>query len=501
MRDESMVLDGRAEVGIMTWPRQRTVSRIIVASLLWAHCLGLGYADTVHVASDTNINLATPTQINGTATTLLVRSPGSGGERHSFLYFDLGTLPPGISVSQATLRLWIAAVNDEGPIDVYPVLGPWDETTLSASGAPPLDLAIGSFSVATGDQSQFVTVDVTNIVRGWMDGTIANFGIALLPTTADPVRITLDSKESTGTSHSPELEVALTGPQGPVGPQGTAGSAGPQGPQGPAGIDGPSGPVGPPGAQGPQGPDGPEGAQGPAGIEGTVGPMGPEGPQGPAGPQGIQGEPGTTGPAGVTGPQGPPGPQGAQGPTGVDGAAGPVGPAGPPGLQGVPGPQGIQGEHGLTGPTGAIGPQGAPGPQGPAGPGGAVVQVKYAAGSSDLLLPSRVNVYPESISIQTTAVTSLLEVTFVVEATKHPPQPGENYLYFFPRLNGVPISNKFYGFTVPGGSVSSTYSGTWIIPVSAGTHSVGMIVDKIQSINIEWWLGKQRVLIVKEIVP
>ena len=126
--------------------------------------------------------------------------------------------------------------------------------------------------------------------------------------------------------------------------------------------------------------------------------------------------------------------------------------------------------------------------------------MKYAEGTSGLLRPSRINIYPESISIETTAATSLLEVAFVVGATKHPPQPGENYLYFFPRLNGVQISNKFYGFTVFGGSMSSTYSGTWIIPVNAGTHSVGMIVDKIQS-TIEWWLESKRVLIVKEIIP
>jgi hypothetical protein len=126
--------------------------------------------------------------------------------------------------------------------------------------------------------------------------------------------------------------------------------------------------------------------------------------------------------------------------------------------------------------------------------------MKYAEGSSALLLPTRVNTYPESISIETTAAASLLEVTFVVGATKHPPQPGENYLYFVLRLDGVQVPSKSYQFTAFGGSMSSTYSGVWVVPVTAGVHTVGMTIDLIQT-NIEWWLEPRRVLIVKEIIP
>ena len=70
-------------------------SRAGLAVVIGALCIGPLQADTVHLGSDTNINLGTPEQINGIATTLLIRSPGSGGERHSFLLFDLATLPPG----------------------------------------------------------------------------------------------------------------------------------------------------------------------------------------------------------------------------------------------------------------------------------------------------------------------------------------------------------------------------------------------------------------------
>lgn len=279
----------------MTREQRSAISRVFFSIGALILCVGPAHSGTAHVASDTNINISTPGQINGSATTLLVRSPGSGGERHSYLRFDLASLPQGVPISRAILRLWVSAVNDAGLIDLYPVLGPWDEATLSAAAAPPLDLTVGSFSIYPSDQNHFVSVDITELVQGWLDGSVENFGIALLPTTADPARITFDSKESTGTSHGPELEVIPMGPEGPAGPQGAPG------PSGPAGAIGPPGPTGP---QGPQGPAGPQGNPGPAGA---VGPIGPEGPAGPQGPQGIQGPAGPQGSEGPVGPEGPAG--------------------------------------------------------------------------------------------------------------------------------------------------------------------------------------------------
>ncbi len=43
----------------MTCKQQPIMSRFIFATVLWAFCAGRVSADTVHVASDTNINLAT----------------------------------------------------------------------------------------------------------------------------------------------------------------------------------------------------------------------------------------------------------------------------------------------------------------------------------------------------------------------------------------------------------------------------------------------------------
>jgi hypothetical protein len=187
-------------------------SRVLTFGVLLA-AMAVGaprvHAQTVHVRDDTNINLSMPAQTNGLATTLLVRNSGSGGERHTYLQFDTSSLPSGAPIAQARLRFWVVTVNDPGLVDVYVVGGPWNEETLSAAGAPPLAALIGTVNVTAADQSRFVLLDVTAAVQGWLNGSLPNYGLALVPTGADPVRITLDSKESTMTSHGPEIEVAV----------------------------------------------------------------------------------------------------------------------------------------------------------------------------------------------------------------------------------------------------------------------------------------------------
>jgi hypothetical protein len=71
------------------------------------------------------------------------------------------------------------------------------------------------------------------------------------------------------------------------------------------------------------------------------------------------------------------------------------------------------------------------------------VQAKYAEGSSDVSLEFS-DVYPESVTIQTTAETSMLEVTFVVELGKG--GFDEENVVFALVLDGVEVASKRYSF-------------------------------------------------------
>lgn len=250
----------------------------------------------------------------GAANTINVSSNETG-----FLRFDLADLPAGVlsaEVEKATLKLYLSAVSAAGSFQICQVTSAWTESTITQNTIPSINCALPSASGAlpTTEKQDYVTIDITDIVKYWLDNPSLNFGVVIQQTAGASFQ--LSSKEGTG-GRDASLDITLTGPQGP---QGLTGPAGPQGPQGIAGAIGATGPEGPAGPQGIQGLTGATGAQGPIGLTGATGPQGETGPQGLAGamgPQGVQG---------ATGPQGPVGPQGTQG---VAGATGPQGPAGP----------------------------------------------------------------------------------------------------------------------------------------------------------------------------
>lgn len=297
---------------------------------------------------------------------------GNGRIGRSFLKFSFATLPAGTAASDvihARLRIWVNSNSTiAGSITLSPVTAAWDEYTLKDNitgsltfGSPKLaELPVASIS-------NFVSIDVTDWVKAWLNGMLVNEGIVVEASAATSVlNLAFDSKESDQTSHEPRLEISLSkiGPTGPVGPQGApgvAGAVGATGATGPAGPPGDAGPAGPAGVTGPQGVAGADGTKwfswtgapaqtlgvlfdyyidlntgdiwqkvsdegGPVwalqgSIRGAEGAAGSEGPAGVAGVAGLQGPPGLPGPAGQTGTAGPPGDSGPQGPAGPSGLA------------------------------------------------------------------------------------------------------------------------------------------------------------------------------------
>ncbi|MGH8524580.1 MAG: DNRLRE domain-containing protein, partial [Gammaproteobacteria bacterium] len=231
----------------------------------------------------------------------------------SYLKFNLSTLPSGTQaadIEKATLKLFVSKRRKAGSLDVFAVTGPWSELHITHMNAPALaGHAETAAPVRVPRANQFVTVDLTTLVRDWVDfkatsGAFgrANHGIALVR--HPRLWAEFYSKESDSTAHDATLEIVLTGTggAGPAGPQGAAGSTGPAGPQGETGSQGETGPQGPQGETGPTGPAGPQGPQGNTGPQGPIGLTGAIGATGPAGPIGLTGAIGLTGPAGPIGP-------------------------------------------------------------------------------------------------------------------------------------------------------------------------------------------------------
>lgn len=182
----------------------RTFLAIVSAALISATALGSSVVltDDVYVSSrqpNKNFN-------EGKDPGLEVNADAS-----SFVRFDFSSLPTGTSgdlVVSATLIVFVQDLDTPGVFDVLRVQGPWTEETLTGSTAPPAVPAITG--VAAAAASKFIAIDVTAAVRDWLGGQ-PNFGFAIRPSAGSGLEMLLDSKESTGTSHEPRIDVLLCG--------------------------------------------------------------------------------------------------------------------------------------------------------------------------------------------------------------------------------------------------------------------------------------------------
>jgi hypothetical protein len=234
---------------------------------------------------DTNTNSA-PSQVRS----VLNNSVGLTVDAHpaalrrAWLQFDLRpALVPGTaweSIGRATLSVYVSRLFCPGALKVLASGGPWSELSLSEQGAPAALLNPDTrqpYSRALAQQaSQWLSFDVTELVRDWVAGSLPNAGLILSPDDS-VVSLILGCKEGSF-GNAPVLEIVLNAPtagKGERGPQGPAGAAGRDGVPGATGAAGSVGPAGPAGAPGPAGP---RGESGPAGARGESGPAGPPGP-------------------------------------------------------------------------------------------------------------------------------------------------------------------------------------------------------------------------------
>ena len=217
----------------------RPISRTLASVLSLPLFATLVMAQSAPPAADTYTISSTPSNNYGGQGILELNS----GDL-VYVQFNLATIPTGTTVAKATLRMYVDNVAAPGSFNVYPVTSAWTETGLTYATAPTLGaLTAGPVAVGYGTVDQFLTIDVTSLVQGWMTTPSTNNGVALqlVGSTGD---FSFDSKEATYYSQAPELEVALNGPAGPAGPQGIQGQAGIQGIQGPQGLQGPQGVAG-----------------------------------------------------------------------------------------------------------------------------------------------------------------------------------------------------------------------------------------------------------------
>lgn len=208
--------------------------RILVLLLVMMPAARAVFADTFHIGDDSYTNAAAPNQINGARQSLEVQS--GGGDRKSFLRFDLSGIPGAGNIEQAFVRLYANQVTVAGTVSLSAVASSWDESTLKASNAPAIGATYASIAITPQSEREIISIDITQLVQDWRNGIIPNYGFVL--SSSSGARVSFDSKEDTGTSFSPILEVVTAGPAGPPGEKGDKGDKGDQGDPGPQGPPG-----------------------------------------------------------------------------------------------------------------------------------------------------------------------------------------------------------------------------------------------------------------------
>ncbi|HXG66015.1 MAG TPA: DNRLRE domain-containing protein [Blastocatellia bacterium] len=142
----------------------------------------------------------------------------------AYVKFEIAhALPAGTKgddVARASVKFYVSKVATAGKLDLYPILGDWDEKTITANNAPPLGpLALTTPQINKDAQGNYLLIDITGLVKQWLgDGTgqnaVPNYGFALAPHPVDQdtpqlADINFDSKENSQTSHDSLLSVQL----------------------------------------------------------------------------------------------------------------------------------------------------------------------------------------------------------------------------------------------------------------------------------------------------
>lgn len=140
---------------------------------------------TFYATADSYVSQSAPNDNYGNLSYFYVRRDAEGDEDHALIAFDTSTLPDNIVVVSATLRLYseINLRQPNAPADVLPVqpeaaLSSWTETGVTWNNRPASsDLGDPAVNYQVGWQH----FDVTNIVQGWVDGSVTNYGMVLTP--------------------------------------------------------------------------------------------------------------------------------------------------------------------------------------------------------------------------------------------------------------------------------------------------------------------------------
>lgn len=166
-----------------------------------------GYAGTSdsYVASG-----RTSTNYGGSSSLLADGSDGNRGRLVSLLRWNVSAIPASAIITDARITVNVFN-NTVGSYDLYAMSASWTESGATWSNTTPTSnqgVLIGSFSpTTTGSKTITLNSAGLALVKGWVDGTIANNGIMIIDRSSSDGIDIRSSEYSTNSSQRPNLSI------------------------------------------------------------------------------------------------------------------------------------------------------------------------------------------------------------------------------------------------------------------------------------------------------
>ena len=162
------------------------------------------------VNADTYVDSSSPDSNFGGALELKVSSTAT-----AYFRFSLSALPTGITSGQvvkATLQLWEipTSINPSGSISIRQLTSAFIAGSVTYNTRPSM-ASTTAVTVVASATSRYQEVDLTSLVKQWIDDPASNYGLAVLPASgSSTLNILYGSKWNTSGSQPALLDITLT---------------------------------------------------------------------------------------------------------------------------------------------------------------------------------------------------------------------------------------------------------------------------------------------------
>ncbi len=132
----------------------------------------------------------------------------------TYIFWDLSSLPQGITITQATMQLMCTSVAGtlSGEMVFCRILGNWDQMTITDKTAPSYTLQ-GSIVSDWPKAGHWLSVDVTDFVKFWFAHPESNFGMMGHSTGTTPSAtgaVEFNNYQYSNSAYRPKLNIIYT---------------------------------------------------------------------------------------------------------------------------------------------------------------------------------------------------------------------------------------------------------------------------------------------------